>query len=119
MVKLKWEILSFVVRRLLNVASESMSVISCRTFLFVYNGDVIILSNEEIKIISGSVGRKNLGQSSDLVGVVSRTPLKPCTPSLSMQAEALHFPSECARVMTRLHVPVTTEHPGLDTRILD
>ena len=64
MVKLKWEIFGFVMRRLFSVASERVSVISYRTFLFVYNGDVVVLSNEEIKIISGSVGRKKLGQSS-------------------------------------------------------
>lgn len=56
------EIFSFVIRRLFSVASERMSVIRCRTFLFVYNGDVVILlSNEEIKIISDSVGRKKVG----------------------------------------------------------
>lgn len=65
MVKLKWEIFSFVMRRLFSVASERVSVVSCRTFLFGYNGDVVVLlSHEEIKIISGSVGRKKLGQSS-------------------------------------------------------
>lgn len=35
-IKLKWELLSFAIRRLLSMASEHRSIINCRTLLFVH-----------------------------------------------------------------------------------